>query len=86
MIGRSKNIIRRCMDWEKRRDSLAEKQFRLRLKLSKSRFAEVADAIRPLLAAKNVNQAVRSSGSAVSAEPQLSAFLRYLAGGHHLNI
>jgi hypothetical protein len=86
VIGRSENIIRRRMDWEERRDSLTEKQFSLRCKLSKSRFAEVTDGIRPLMKAENVNQAVRSSGSAVSAELQLSVFLRYLASGHHLDI
>eukprot|EP00951_Prasinocladus_malaysianus_P004139 scaffold29253_cov31-Prasinocladus_malaysianus.AAC.2 len=84
--GRDGNIHRIRMNWPVRVASLSDSNFKRRYKVSKARFAEIANNIRSLVEAENHHQARRSSGSSVSAEIKLSAFLRYLAGGHYLDI
>lgn len=93
MVDKAPNKPRQRMCWTTRMHALIDdngdlKEFLKRYKLSPDKFKEVADRIRPLVEARDKGQAKRSSrgGEFISAEIRLSIFLRFLAGGHYLDL
>ena len=60
--------------------------FKRSYRLSKKLFYSVLEMITPALSAKNPEMAMRSSGRPVHPEVLLAATLRYLAGGHFIDI
>jgi hypothetical protein len=75
------------MIWKQRLNSLSDKKFVQRYKLSKATFQGLADKIKPYVAVDlNDPQACKSSGSGIDTELCLSMTLRYLCGGHALEI
>jgi len=87
VVGRAANVRRVRMVWRQRMQQIGtESQFRLRYKISNGRFHEIADTIRPDVHASNARKAMASSGGLISAELRLSMALRYMAGGHYVDI
>jgi DNA-directed RNA polymerase specialized sigma24 family protein len=75
------------MVWRQRLQQIGtESQFRLRYKIRSGRFKEIADTIRHDVQASNARKAMASSGGIISAELRLSMALRYIAGGHYVDI
>ena len=79
--GRLGNKARQRMDWDTRRDSLTEPEFKRRYRLSKRAFARLSAKIKPLVAKKTSR-----TPSPISADLKLSMTLRWLCGGHYLDI
>jgi hypothetical protein len=87
VIGRAANVRRVRMVWQQRLQQIrTESHVRLRCKISSGRFHEIADTIRPNVQASNARKARASSGGLISAELRLSMALRYMAGGHYVDI
>ncbi len=75
------------MVWKKRLNSLSEKEFVMRYKISKATFKDLADKIRPYVGVHTMDRFARSSaGSAITTELCLSLTLRWLCDGHVLDI
>lgn len=80
------SLVRR-MVWKKRLQSLSEAEFVARYKLSKATFQDLVEKLRPYVGVHTTDRFARSSsGSGVSTELCLSMTLRYLCGGHVLDI
>lgn len=76
--GRYRRRIR--MIWEKRMYSLSDIEFRRRYKITRHRFRHLCGQLRPLLYPQNRGR------HKIKVEIQLSMTLRFLAGGHYLDI
>jgi hypothetical protein len=87
VVGRAANVRRVRMVWRQRLKQIrTESQFRLRYKISSGRFHEIADTIGHHVHACNARKAMASSGGLISAELRLSMALRYMDGGHYVDI
>jgi hypothetical protein len=85
--GRRGNRRRVRMRWRDRVAQIGtETEFRARYKVSSRMFMEICNKIRGDVEAGDRLQAERGSGGLISAELHLSIALRYMAGGHYLDI
>lgn len=78
--ARAQHVQRKRMDWTARRDGLGNKEFRRRYKLTKEAFADMCQELRPAL------EPPTGTTNPISTELALSMTLRFLAGGHVLDI
>ena len=87
VVGRKGNRKRARMVWRSRLAQIGtESGFRTRYKISSQMFKDICDKIRKDVEAEDGKQAARSSGGLISAELKLSMALRYMAGGHYVDI
>lgn len=87
VVGRKGNRKRRRLVWSDRLSQIQnETEWRRRYKISSSCFRGMVNALRSQLEAQDVQQAARSSGGLITAELRLSMALRYMAGGHYIDI
>ena len=80
VIGKKGNVRRRRMDWQARVEELSDPEFTARYRLNKKGFRMLANRLRPKLEPKT------RRSNPLSVELQLASTLRYLAGGHHLDL
>lgn len=80
----SKSRVR--MDWQARKDSLTDREFKRTYRISKETFDKVLAAIRDQLQPKSPEKARQDLHGAVQPELLLSMTLRFLAGGSYLDI
>jgi len=78
--SRSKREPRMRMDWQARRDGLSNREFLKRYKVSKSKFAQLCEDVRPSL------EPPQGTRNPISTEIALSMTLRFLAGAHVYDI
>ena len=81
IVSKSRTKQRQRMHWAKRRDGLDERGFKKRYRLSKAAFAALVVKISPLL-----ERQWKFTSNPVSVELRLSMTLRWLAGGHYIDI
>lgn len=87
IIGRDPNAHRERRAWGPWRDSLSERNFRLRYACGKETFAKLADELRAFIEPKSI--ALRSGHTAeraIGCEVRLAVTLRFLRGGSYLDI
>ena len=80
VIGKKGNVRRRRMDWQARVEELSDPEFTARYRLNKKGFRMLANRLRPKLEPKT------RRSNPLSVELQIASTLRYLAGGHHLDL
>ena len=80
--NRRRKVPRIRMDWETRRDSLSDRKFKRRYRISKRAFSQLEGKIYPYVA----RQLPIAGEPAVSSELCLSMTLRWLAGGSFVDI
>ena len=87
VVGRRGNRKRPRLVWRARLAQIGtESGFRTRYKISSRMFKDICKRIRKDVEAEDAKQAMRSSGGLITAELQLSMALRYMAGGHYVDI
>ena len=87
MVGRKGNRKRTRMVWRARLVQIAtESVFRTRYKISSQMFKDICDKVREDVESEDAFRAARSIGGLITAELQLSMALRYMAGGHYVDI
>ena len=69
------------IDWDKHFESLNDRDFEKRYRLSKTAFMDTYKVIKPLIDTADPSQAFCSSAGPIRGEVRLAATLRWLAGG-----
>jgi hypothetical protein len=67
-------------------DSMGANEFLRHFRMTRAAFDKLLAEISPLLVQRNVQQAINSSGSPLTARTKLAVTLRWLAGGSYLDI
>lgn len=80
-VARGPDLPRQRMHWPTREHSLSNREFKKRYRLSKEAFNTLLGKLSPAISRRDT-----FGGLAVPPELCLSMTLRWLAGGHHLDI